>query len=87
MSFIREYFRGVLWPRQKTTQGDKTNYRYIIVGMLVTDKPLNLDEFINETVIDGEVFGLTNVIEGAKKREPKITIGDATDVLLNLEKI
>jgi hypothetical protein len=76
-----EHFRGVVWPHPPVTEGIKTNYRYVIVGMLVTDKPLDVPE--NESVIDG-FTGIADVIEGAVKRQPNIPVGDATNVLLNL---
>lgn len=89
----KEHFRGVIWPRgeQPDAQG-KPTYRYVVVGMLVTDEPIpGLDP--NETVVDG---GLRRYVDelgmaGALGQLPKFSasrpLGDASDVLLSLEDI
>jgi hypothetical protein len=47
----KEHFRGIIWPRQAVTE-NTTNFRYVVGGMLVIDKPLEgLDP--NQTVLDG----------------------------------
>lgn len=79
-----EHFRGVVWPHKVLQEDGKTNYRYVIVGMLVTDQPLDVPE--NESVIDG-FAGIADAIETAQKRKPNICVGDATDVLLNLAQL
>jgi hypothetical protein len=84
--FMRnEHFRGVLWPRQLPSEGPKENYRYVICGVLVTDKPLNLpEEFANESIIDG-FAAIADGIEAVNKRAPKIPTGDALSVLHSLD--
>jgi hypothetical protein len=80
-----EYFRGVLWPHGKIEKDGKVNYKYVICGVLVTDKPLDLPkEFENESIIDG-FAAIADGIEAANKRAPKITVGDALNVLHSLE--
>ena len=84
---MKEYFRGVLWPREPTKDGDKVNYRYVVVGMLVTDKPIDLpEEFLNEAVLDGSVK-MAEAIEEMSKRHTKLPLGDASDVLVSLDMI
>ncbi|MFA5759094.1 MAG: hypothetical protein WC942_07055 [Clostridia bacterium] len=85
---IKEFFKGVLWPREKITEGGKVNYKYIITGVLLTDKPLIIpDDFKNECVLEGYTFGLAMVVESIHKRVPKRTVGDAIDVLIGLDDI
>lgn len=33
---MRQHFRGVIWPRDQ----NEDPKRYVIIGMLITDKPL-----------------------------------------------
>lgn len=93
MNFKREHFRGVVWPHgeQPDAQG-KPTYRYVLVGMLVTDEPIpGLDP--NETVIDGTMrryvgeLGMAGAIGKLPKFKASQALGDATNVLLSLEDI
>lgn len=83
---IREYLRAVIWPRKPIAKpGKPTNYRYVIIGFLVTDTPLEGIEGENEVVLDGQTFGLSYALEGMEKREnAEYRFGDATDVLLRI---
>lgn len=88
MKPTKEHFRGVIWPRH---ENDGT-YRYVVVGMLITDKPLEgLHE--NETVIDGtltnytEEMGIAGALERMPKFHPASQLGDANRVLLSLNEI
>jgi hypothetical protein len=77
------WFRGVVWPRPLEHQ---RVYRYAIIGMLITDKPLsNLDG--NEFVLDGPVFALRDEVNNLQQKSPAITIGDANMVLTSLDEI
>jgi hypothetical protein len=83
---MKEYFRGVIWPRKPTKNQTTSNYRYIIVGMVVTDKPI--EEFNgNEFLLDGPVhgFGITNSLKGVEQKQPAFKIGTADQVLLMLD--
>ena len=90
---MKEQFRGVVWPRENGKDADgKPTYRYVVVGMLVTDTPIpGLDP--NETVIDGvveryvEELGIAGALERAPKFEASLPLGDANNVLLSLEQI
>ena len=85
---MKEYIRAVIWPRSNV-QG---RYRYVITGVLVTDKPLFEGRDVNsrgvhEILVDGGCAGLARSLEAVRSRETKIIVGDATDVLLNLDEI
>lgn len=88
---MKEHFKGVIWPRTpflgKTKQGEKTIHRYIIVGMLVTDEPIDKFEGKNELFCDGATQGMAIPFETVRKRKPKYTVGNATSVLLNLNSL
>lgn len=76
-----QHFRGVVWPRDD--QSDKGVYRYVIVGMIVTNKPLEgLSK--NEIILDGHAAGIAEALQTIPQKNAKITTGDATNVLLNL---
>lgn len=74
------YFRGVVWPRPKT---QVMGYRYVVVGMLVTDESLRgMDK--NEIVLSGNAFMLGDALETIKHGRATRILGDANDVLLGL---
>jgi len=75
----------VIWPRQRPNKTPK-QYRYAIVGVLVTDKPLELEGKM-EVVLDGATCGLSDLIEVIRKREPARIISTANDVLTHLGEI
>lgn len=79
-----EYFRGVVWNKGSVKEDEKINHKYVVVGILVTDTPI--EEFEgNECSIDGPAFGLSNALSLIRKGKLKCKIGDATDVLLSLK--
>lgn len=81
-----EHFRGVVWPRERVDDGRL--YRYTIVGLLVTDKPLDGIEGKNEVVLDGSSFTLlSEALVSIKQVEPAIRIGDANMILTSLNEI
>lgn len=79
---LSEHFRGVVWPRSPTQNSTGTVYRYVIVGMLVTDEPLDVDP--NETTIDGAVAGIGAQLAEAHRVHLAGPLGDANAVLLRL---
>ena len=90
---LKEHFRGVVWPREPSQdEAGKKQYRYVIVGMLVTDTPIE-GLHPNETVIDGTMLryvpelGMAGAIERAPKFIAAGPTGDATGVLLGLNDI
>jgi len=86
----REHFRGVVWPRQindePTEEEHKGLYRYVVVGMIVSDKPL-AGLSANQTVLDGNATGMADVLEHITQKEANYTLGDATSVLVGLDDI
>lgn len=89
---MKQYLKMVVWPREPIKKGKQINYRYAIVGMLVTDTPIeNLSKpnayGISEFVVDSPVEGMAEIIEKLKLREPKTTLSDASDVLVSLDMI
>lgn len=90
----REYLRCVVWPRQGvggvkpvvgTKEGGKV-YRYAIVGMFVTDTPIDGIEGQNEIVIDGDV-SIARQLSTAPQRRPQYRLGDAASVMVSLNEI
>lgn len=88
---MKEYFRGVIWPRGKAKDKRKINYRYIVVGMLVTDEPIdNIEgvlnaEGISQNFLDGTIIGMADAISNVTQRETNYMVGDANHVLTDLE--
>jgi hypothetical protein len=58
-------------------------YRYTIIGMLVTDTPLDRMDF-DQYVVDGASFGLLEAIENLPRRASIVPVGAAESVLTNL---
>ena len=77
----REYFKGVVWPRN-----DGPLHRYVIVGMLVSEKPIPEFEGKNEILIDGPSFGASDLLLSIRHRESNFG-GDAVNVLLSLKEM
>ena len=78
----------MVWPRQteahpsaETDAAGNPIYRYSIVGMLVTDRPLKVPA---EFLVDGSAGGLSEVLEVLPKYAPSRPPGDAADVLCSL---
>ena len=88
---MKEHFRGVIWPKQKTNEVPKDGlYRYVVVGMLVTDKPMGSFD-VNEVVVDGNTYGLVDILECVHKLDERtrqnLWFSDANDVLVRLSHI
>jgi len=88
MGTPREYFKGVVWPRGAPLreEGKPPNYRYVVVGMIVSDQPIpELEAIDHKTVLDGPVHGVLDLLSFVRQREAKLNLGDAVSVLLELE--
>jgi len=81
----KEHLRAVVWPREPRNG----IYRYVIVGMLVTDRPIEGLEGFNETILDDRAAGMSAVLAGMPKRENDRgwPIGDASEFLVSLEEL
>lgn len=82
---MKQHIKAVIWPKKPHVVDGNNVYRYIIVGMLVTNAPLLGIEGNNEVVLDCEPADLAETLEELPKRKSKIKLGDATHVLLSLE--
>lgn len=83
----RQYLKAIVWPRHPTKEIPQ--YRYVIVGMLVTEKPIqSLEEKnkhgIQEFLLDGQVFGIADLLDFVHKGTPNINHGDASNWLCGL---
>jgi hypothetical protein len=88
------HFRGVVWPRQgvagaepRTGPNGHKLYRYAVVGLVVTDQPLENLEGKGAVLLDGHGAGMAEAIDTAQQKRPAFLIGDANDVLLVLDNI
>ena len=83
---MKQHFKGIIWPRGEFVNDTITKpvYRYVIVGMIVTDEPIEKFEGKNEILLDGPVNELVEPIITIKSRKLKFKPGDASSVLLNL---
>lgn len=74
----KEHLRAVIWPRDQVGVA----YRYLIVGMLVSDEKIEEFEGKNEIFLDGSSH-LADLLPMIRHRESNFK-GDATNVLLSL---
>jgi len=92
---MKEHIKLAVWPRGPSEGPEGKIYRYIVLGMIVTDEPLpNLEALlaapsISETVLDYSpvVPMLGYLLDSAPQRPPRRTMGDASNVLLSLKEI
>lgn len=85
-----EFFRGVVWPRQEE-HATLPQYRYVIVGLLITDQPIKSvsrpsNMKIHECRISQQLYGMSDVLEGAVPVPGRGALGDASDVLVSLNR-
>lgn len=88
------HFRGVIWPRQGVAGAEPLTgprghklYRYAVVGMVVTDQPLENLEGKGTILLDGHGAGVAEAIDTVQQKRPAFLVGDATNVLLVLDNI
>jgi hypothetical protein len=93
MPSLKQWFRGVVWPRQGVsgvkpiTGGDGAPvYRYAIVGLLCTDKPIKDVEGHNEVILNGHPAGIAEALEAITRGVAVFRLGDASSVLTNLDR-
>lgn len=89
---MKEHLRAVIWPRDQNpkvkteavlSKDGKKVYRYAIVGLLITEKPLVFSDD-NELLIDDSVQ-LGHQLEGLHQRQLSRRVSGADDVLVSLE--
>lgn len=80
-----EAHKLVIWPRESIEVDGKTVYRYVLVGMICTDTPI---EFPNdESVAIGATYDtspFTDIVNGLKKYGAPYPLGDANSALLTV---
>ena len=81
---MKEYFKGVVWPRETQAGPSGPVYRYVVVGMVVTDTPIEEFHGKNEVFLDGPGQGIALSLAGVNSRPPKFKLGDAASVLVSL---
>jgi hypothetical protein len=83
-----QYFKGIIWPRgpAPTPVGGKL-YRYTVIGMVITDKPLPDLEGKNEVLLEGHAAGIAEAIDSIPQRDPAYRVGTADSILLNLKNL
>jgi hypothetical protein len=55
--------------------------------MLVTDRPIESLDGLNEIVVDGSSLGLSDLLDVLRKKKPKRNLGEAGDCLVSLGNI
>lgn len=80
---MTQAFKGVVWPRGKRGQ----LYSYAVIGVLVTDRPIEGIEGKNEVVLRSGAYGMAEALSGMTQVKPQLRIGDANMVLTNLNEI
>lgn len=91
---MSSHFRGVIWPKQGVADAPpmagpsgRKLYRYAVVGLVVSDQPLENVEGKNEILLDGMASGMAEALSTIQQKRPAFTLGDANDVLLVLDHI
>jgi hypothetical protein len=86
--FDMEAVKAVVWPYgQVQISGEPIVYKYAIVGVLLTDQPIESFEGKNDVVLRGQSFGLSDALSHIQQVKPQIKIGDANQVLGQLDLI
>jgi len=86
---VSGHFKGVVWPRRPTVvngDSDKAQYRYVVVGVLTTDRPIEFFDGKQSILLDGYAFGLADALGTIRQRLPRVNPGNtASEVLANLK--
>lgn len=86
---VSSHFKGVVWPRRPAVvngSDNKVQYRYVIVGVLTTDRPIDFFEGKQSILLDGYAFGLPDALGTIRQRPPRANTGNtASEVLANLK--
>jgi hypothetical protein len=86
----RQHLKAIVWPRPPTK--DVPHHRYVIVGILVTEQPIRSLEGknkhgIEEFLVDGQVFGMADLLDFARKGTPNANHGEAGNWLCALDEV
>jgi len=75
---MSDLFRGVLWPREKSSDG---KYRCVIIGMMVSDEPFNLP---NQALVSCNANALVEAVRVMPFEKSDVPLGTANEVLTGL---
>lgn len=76
----------VLWPHAPLEIEGETVYPYVIMGMVMTNKPI---EWPNESIVmDGSHSAtITELLDNLIKHQPSQPLGDANEALMALARM
>jgi hypothetical protein len=84
---MKTHSKLIIWPRRALPGPQGEVYRYVVVGMICTDEPIQALEGVVECVLDEASPELVDFLERARQRQAKRRLGDASDVLLSLNEV
>ncbi len=82
---MTDFFKGALWEHGTVNVDGKQMYKTVIVGVVLTDKPLGCSD--SRTIAEGRVFGLSSALHNIPTRPSNEVLGEASDVLTRLGKL
>ena len=78
----REHFRGTVWPKGEVAPG---NFKYVVIGVVVTDTPIDVGFTHSDGYLDGETFGgLLPLLQCLPQCKTPYTFGEAESFLCSL---
>lgn len=86
----RQHLKAIVWPRPPTKEIPQ--HRYVIVGILVTEEPIQSLEGknkhgIQEFLVDGQVFGIADLLDLVRKGTPNANHGEAGNWLCAMDEV
>lgn len=82
---MREHTKLVVWPRPPQAGPEGPVYRYVVVGMVVSDQPIPEFEGRNEILLDGPSNGVLTSLSAVMEKTISHRVGDANSILTRLE--
>jgi len=82
---MREHIKAIVWPRSPQKGPEGPVYRYVVVGMVVSDQPIPEFEGRNQILLDGSTRVLLEL--STVQSRTSTFRGDACDVLTDLEQL
>lgn len=83
---MKEHLKAVVWPKGEfTSESGQKVHRYVVIGMLVTDTPIEQFEGKNEIVLDAPTNKVVGALTSFPQRKSKQQSMDASSTLLSLD--